>query len=124
MITLVQIHIPFCSIHVVFGQVVSGQDIVKQIENLPVDRNSRPLEEATVIACGELVKQAKGMLNNFLNDAFINMTIQFLAKKDKKKKKSATKSDTSSDSSDSAQSAKKLKKQKKKKKDKKAAKEK
>lgn len=44
----------------VFGQVVSGQDVVRQIENLPVDRNSRPLEEPVVKTCGELVKQVKG----------------------------------------------------------------
>lgn len=39
---------------------MSGQDIVRQIENLPVDRNSRPLDEAMVKSCGELVKQVKG----------------------------------------------------------------
>lgn len=43
-----------------FGQVVSGQEVVRQIESLPVDRNSRPLEEPMVRACGELVKQVKG----------------------------------------------------------------
>lgn len=30
------------------------------IEDLPVDRNSRPLDEAMVKSCGELVKQTKG----------------------------------------------------------------
>jgi peptidyl-prolyl isomerase G (cyclophilin G) len=44
----------------VFGQVVSGIEIVRQIEELPVDRNSRPLEEPNVRACGELVKVVKG----------------------------------------------------------------
>lgn len=39
---------------------MSGQEVIRQIESLPVDRNSRPLEEATVRACGELVKQVKG----------------------------------------------------------------
>jgi hypothetical protein len=39
---------------------VSGMDIVTQIENLTVDRNSRPLDEAKVKACGELVKLVKG----------------------------------------------------------------
>ena len=51
-----------CRIHTVFGRVVSGQDVVRQIENLTVDRNSRPLDEAMVKACGELVKQVKGEL--------------------------------------------------------------
>lgn len=54
-------HINF-SIHVVFGHVVSGQEVVRQIENLPVDRNSRPLEEPVVKTCGELVKQTKGTI--------------------------------------------------------------
>lgn len=45
-----------------FGQVVSGQDVVRHIEDLPVDRNSRPLEEPMVRACGELVKQVKGSI--------------------------------------------------------------
>jgi peptidyl-prolyl isomerase G (cyclophilin G) len=44
----------------VFGRVVSGIEVVKMIEDLPVDRNSRPLDEAMVKACGELVKQTKG----------------------------------------------------------------
>ncbi len=50
------------SIHVVFGHVISGQAVVKQIEGLPVDRRSRPLQDAKVVNCGELVPKslAKG----------------------------------------------------------------
>ncbi|KAG5671828.1 hypothetical protein PVAND_002003 [Polypedilum vanderplanki] len=99
-------------IHTVFGRVVSGMDVVKQIENLPVDRNSRPLDEAKVKACGELVKQVKD-------------------KKEKKKKKKAAKSDSSesesdssSDSSSSSEEEKRKKKKKHKKKSKKASKKK
>lgn len=47
------------SIHVVFGQVISGQAVVKQIEGLPVDRRSRPLQDAKVVNCGELVPKGK-----------------------------------------------------------------
>jgi len=49
-------------IHVVFGHVISGQAVVKQIEGLPVDRRSRPLQDAKVVNCGELVPKslAKG----------------------------------------------------------------
>lgn len=41
--------------HSIFGQVVSGLDIVEQIERLPTDRNDRPqmevkIEKATVIS--------------------------------------------------------------------------
>ncbi|CAG9808376.1 unnamed protein product [Chironomus riparius] len=93
-------------IHTVFGRVVSGQDIVRQIEDLPVDRNSRPLDEAMVKSCGELVKQVK-------------------EKKEKKKKKvevSDSSDSTSSDSSSEDEKKKKRKKKKEKKKSKKASK--
>lgn len=46
--------------HVVFGHVVSGHDLVRQLEQLPVDRNSRPLQDATISNCGELVRLVKG----------------------------------------------------------------
>ena len=47
-----------------FGHIISGQAVVKQIEGLPVDRRSRPLQDAKVVNCGELVPKAKpkGML--------------------------------------------------------------
>lgn len=47
------------SVHVVFGEVVSGQEIVTHIEGLPVDRMSRPLQDAKVVNCGELVLKVK-----------------------------------------------------------------
>lgn len=52
-----------------FGHVVSGHDLVRQLEQLPVDRNFRPLQDAVIIKCGELVRQIKGdyffcVLNN------------------------------------------------------------
>lgn len=82
------------NVHVVFGHVVSGHDLVRQIEQLPVDRNSRPLQDAVVANCGELVRQVR-------------------ERKEKKKKKS--KSSSSDDSGD--ESSKKRKKDKKKKKE-------
>lgn len=57
---LISLSLP-CSIHVVFGQVISGQDLVRQLEDLPIDRNSRPLQDAAIASCGELVKASKGM---------------------------------------------------------------
>lgn len=47
------------SIHVVFGRVVSGQPVVMQIEEFGVDKNSRPLQDAKVVKCGELVLKSK-----------------------------------------------------------------
>ncbi|XP_055618481.1 peptidyl-prolyl cis-trans isomerase G [Toxorhynchites rutilus septentrionalis] len=84
------------NVHVVFGLIVSGHDLVRQLEQLPVDRNSRPLQDAVVSNCGELIRQVK-------------------EKKEKKKKKSKS---GSSDESE-AGGSKKRKKEKKKKKDKK-----
>lgn len=43
-----------------FGRVVGGADVVRQIENLPVDANSRPLQDAKIVKCGELIRQIKG----------------------------------------------------------------
>ncbi|XP_053680357.1 peptidyl-prolyl cis-trans isomerase G-like [Anopheles nili] len=79
------------NVHVVFGHVVSGQDLVRQLEQLPVDRNSRPLQDAMVSNCGELVRHVK-------------------EKKEKKKKKVAASSDDSDD--DSSRKRKKEKKKK------------
>lgn len=61
----------FCnfSVHVVFGEVISGQDLVRQLEDLPVDRNSRPLQDAVISNCGELVRQLKG---NYFLIVFLN----------------------------------------------------
>ncbi|KAI8802656.1 cyclophilin-like domain-containing protein, partial [Cladochytrium replicatum] len=39
--------------HVVFGQVISGQDLVRQIENLETEKD-RPLKPVIISNCGEL----------------------------------------------------------------------
>ncbi|KAJ8950712.1 hypothetical protein NQ318_012792, partial [Aromia moschata] len=86
------------NVHVVFGRVVGGVDVVRQIEALPVDANSRPLQDAKIIKCGELIKQVK-------------------AKKEKKKTKEE---DEKPDAEEDKKQKKKHKKEKKKeKKDKK-----
>lgn len=56
----------YLSIHVVFGHVVSGQAVVKQIEGLPVDKRSRPLQDAKVVNCGELVPKSKAKSSLFV----------------------------------------------------------
>jgi len=97
-------------VHVVFGHVLSGQDVVSHIEGLPVDRMCRPLQDAKVVNCGELVLKMKV--------------------KDKKVKKkpvsssSSSSSSTDSDSDTASDAKKKRKKKKEKKKKRKQKKEK
>ncbi|ETE66430.1 NK-tumor recognition protein [Ophiophagus hannah] len=56
----------FCkmkSVHVVFGLVISGFEVIEQIENLKTDSASRPYADVRVIDCGVLVtKSAKEVL--------------------------------------------------------------
>ncbi|KAJ3152939.1 hypothetical protein HDU86_005394 [Geranomyces michiganensis] len=40
--------------HVVFGRVVSGQALVREVEALPVDKKSRPHDPVVIANCGEL----------------------------------------------------------------------
>lgn len=56
----------FFSVHVVFGRVINGIEAVRQIEALPVDANSRPLQDAKITKCGELVKQVKGKFSSYI----------------------------------------------------------
>ncbi|XP_039222689.1 NK-tumor recognition protein isoform X1 [Crotalus tigris] len=51
------------SVHVVFGLVISGFEVIEQIENLKTDSASRPYADVRVIDCGVLVtKSAKNVL--------------------------------------------------------------
>ncbi|KAJ8962010.1 hypothetical protein NQ314_005792 [Rhamnusium bicolor] len=88
------------NVHVVFGRVVGGVDVIRQIEALPVDANSRPLQDAKIIKCGELVKQVK-------------------VKKDKKKKKEEGEEEKSDDDEEKKHKKKHKKEKKKEKKEKK-----
>ncbi|MXQ87968.1 hypothetical protein E5288_WYG008794 [Bos mutus] len=45
--------------HVVFGQVISGQEVVREIENQKTDAASKPFAEVRILSCGELVPKAK-----------------------------------------------------------------
>lgn len=49
----------------VFGRVVTGSDVISLVENQPVDRSYRPLQDAKISNCGELVLKVKrkGRLN-------------------------------------------------------------
>lgn len=52
----------FLSVHVVFGHVISGQEVIQTIENQKTDANSRPYAEVKVMNCGELIPKSKGLL--------------------------------------------------------------
>ena len=43
--------------HVVFGEVLKGQDVVDAIEAQEVDNKTRPISEVRISNCGELVLQ-------------------------------------------------------------------
>jgi len=40
--------------HVVFGQVIEGMKIVRMVENVPVDSNSKPTMPCLITECGQL----------------------------------------------------------------------
>ena len=46
-------------IHVIFGHVLQGQEIVSEIEIQRIDDKSRPLVDVKIINCGELIPKAK-----------------------------------------------------------------
>ena len=47
------------NMHVVFGQVVGGKEIVREIEDLDTDKKDRPLQDARIVNCGELMLKKK-----------------------------------------------------------------
>ncbi|KAK6048427.1 peptidyl-prolyl cis-trans isomerase, cyclophilin-type [Cooperia oncophora] len=44
--------------HVVFGKVLEGMSVVRQIENSPTNPGDRPKEDAVISDCGELTLAA------------------------------------------------------------------
>ena len=38
--------------HVVFGEVISGMDIIRKIENINVDGNDKPVSDCKIVDCG------------------------------------------------------------------------
>ncbi|KNC81308.1 hypothetical protein SARC_06358 [Sphaeroforma arctica JP610] len=92
--------------HVVFGRVVSGEEVVKQIEGVETDRSDRPFETVTVMKCGELVRRSAG------NATKVSEKRQREVSRDEKSGADSG-SEASSDSDDSRKEAKKSKKHKK-----------
>ena len=44
--------------HVVFGEVIAGMELVRQIENQPTDAKDKPLKDCVVIGCGEIKERS------------------------------------------------------------------
>ncbi|XP_068731831.1 peptidyl-prolyl cis-trans isomerase G-like [Montipora capricornis] len=76
-------------IHVVFGHVLQGQEVVLQIENQSVDDKSRPLNDVKIGNCGELIPKTKAK------------AAEKKAEKKKAKRKQDSDASSSSDSSSS-----------------------
>uniref|UniRef100_A0A8C6W0F3 peptidylprolyl isomerase n=1 Tax=Nothobranchius furzeri TaxID=105023 RepID=A0A8C6W0F3_NOTFU len=74
-------------VHVVFGHVISGQEVVQTMENQKTDPNSKPYADVKILNCGELIPKSK-------------------AKKERKKEKAGSSSSgNSSDSQSSSESS-------------------
>lgn len=52
-----------CRKHVVFGRVVSGEEVVVALEELAVDNRHRPLNTVTIQRCGQLLAKSKNKGN-------------------------------------------------------------
>lgn len=53
----------------VFGHVISGQEVVQTMENQKTDPNSKPYADVKILNCGELIPKSKGLfvcLHHFL----------------------------------------------------------
>lgn len=48
----------FFRVHVVFGLVISGFEVVKKIEGLKTDSASRPYADVRVVDCGQLITKS------------------------------------------------------------------
>jgi len=95
--------------HVVFGRVIEGMEVVREIEKTRVGAQDRPVTEVYIEECGQLPGPPGGGTSS---------------EKEKKRKRSDRDSDSDSDSSDSSSDLERKKKKKKKRKSKKEKKDK
>jgi len=81
------------NIHTVFGVVLSGKEVIKEVEQLQVDKKNRPLQDARIIKSGELVPKAKKKESSSEDSSEDSSTDEEekIKKKLKKKKKKAKK---------------------------------
>jgi cyclophilin family peptidyl-prolyl cis-trans isomerase len=48
-----------CSVHVIFGHIIQGIEIVQDIENQPTNDKSCPVADIRIDNCGELIPKSK-----------------------------------------------------------------
>ena len=58
-------------VHVVFGRLVAGQELVREIEELPTDENDKPLSTVRIVNCGELVRVSKKTVGNSVSKSIL-----------------------------------------------------
>jgi len=79
-------------VHVVFGEVISGKEVIQEIEELQVDKKNRPLQDARIVKCGELVpKKKKAESSDEESSSSSSDEEEKMKKKLKKEKKKAKK---------------------------------
>jgi len=78
-------------IHTVFGHVISGKEVVQEIEDLQVDKKNRPLQDARIVNCGELVPKRKKEESSEDESSSSSDEEEKMRKKVKKEKKKAKK---------------------------------
>lgn len=92
-------------VHVVFGKVISGQDVVVMIENVEVDRKARPLVDVIIDDCGIFQKidspeESSKSESRKRKHKHKEKKSKKSKKKEKKKHKKKHRHSSSSDSSD------------------------
>lgn len=58
--------------HVVFGKVISGMEVVREIEGVPTT-NDKPNEDVTIVDCGELTEDKGETLGEMAQASDQNM---------------------------------------------------
>lgn len=67
-------------VHVVFGLVISGFEVIKKIEGLKTDSASRPYADVRVVDCGQLItKSANDGKFGFFFPNILNLQTSVLA---------------------------------------------
>ena len=59
--------------HVVFGKVIRGYEVVKQVAEVPVDEKDRPLSPVVISNCGELeLRKPPGAMSPLYSRHYFN----------------------------------------------------